>query len=73
MGVRLRQAVLVARDLAPVSERLRAELGLGWGPNRERLLGASRAMLRGALPLLPSLAREFPPARSADRRVRAAA
>ena len=27
--VRLRQAVLVARDLAPVSERLRAELGLG--------------------------------------------
>jgi hypothetical protein len=28
MGVRLRQAVLVARDLEPVSERLRAELGL---------------------------------------------
>ena len=28
-GVRLRQAVLVARDLEPVSERLRAELGLG--------------------------------------------
>ncbi len=28
-GVRLRQAVLVARDLGPVSERLRAELGLG--------------------------------------------
>lgn len=28
-GVRLRQAVLVARDLAPVSERLHAELGLG--------------------------------------------
>jgi hypothetical protein len=28
-GVRLRQAVLVARDLAPVSERLRAEFGLG--------------------------------------------
>ena len=28
-GVRLRQAVLVARDLAPVSERLRSELGLG--------------------------------------------
>jgi hypothetical protein len=27
-GVRLRQAVLVARDLAPVSERLRTELGL---------------------------------------------
>jgi hypothetical protein len=28
-GVRLRQAVLVARDLDPVSGRLRAELGLG--------------------------------------------
>ena len=28
-GARLRQAVLVARDLAPVSERLRSELGLG--------------------------------------------
>ena len=28
-GVRLRQAVLVARDLAPVSEQLRSELGLG--------------------------------------------
>ena len=29
VAVRLRQAVLVARDLAPVSEHLRAELGLG--------------------------------------------
>jgi hypothetical protein len=28
-GVRLRQAVLVARDLAPVSEELQSELGLG--------------------------------------------
>jgi len=28
-GVRLRQAVLVARELAPVSQHLRAELGLG--------------------------------------------
>jgi uncharacterized protein (DUF2236 family) len=54
-------------------ERLRAELGLEWGPNRERLLGASRAMLRGALPLLPGLLRDFPPARSAERRVRPAA
>jgi uncharacterized protein (DUF2236 family) len=50
--------------------RLRADLGLAWGPNRERLFGASRVMLRGALPLLPRLLREFPPARSADRRVR---
>ena len=28
-GVRLRQAVLAARELAPVSERMRSELGLG--------------------------------------------
>jgi uncharacterized protein (DUF2236 family) len=53
--------------------RLRDELGLVWGPGRERLLAASRVMLRGALPLLPRLLREFPPARSADRRVAAAA
>src|SRR4051794_10156021 len=53
--------------------RLREELGLAWGPNRERLVAASRVMLRGALPLLPRLLREFPPARSADRRVRLAA
>lgn len=53
--------------------RLREDLGLPWGPGRERLLAASRVMLRGALPLLPRLVREFPPARSADRRVAAAA
>ncbi len=29
LGVRLRQAVLVARELDPVSERLRSQLGLG--------------------------------------------
>lgn len=29
VGVRLRQAVLVARELEPVADRLRAELGLG--------------------------------------------
>jgi uncharacterized protein (DUF2236 family) len=53
-------------------ERLRAELGLGWGPYRARLLGASAAVARTALPLLPSLLRELPPARRADRRMRAA-
>jgi uncharacterized protein (DUF2236 family) len=53
-------------------ERLRAELGLGWGPYRGRLLGGSAAVVRTALPLLPGLLRELPPARSADRRVRAA-
>ena len=52
---------------------LRAELDLPWGPNRQRLLDASRVVLSRALPLLPRLLREFPPARSADRRVRAVA
>ena len=53
--------------------RLREELELPWGPNRERLLAASRAVLRGAIPLLPGVVRDFPPARSAERRARAAA
>jgi uncharacterized protein (DUF2236 family) len=52
---------------------LRAELGLPWGPGRQRLLDASRVVLSRALPVLPRLVREFPPARSADRRVRALA
>jgi uncharacterized protein (DUF2236 family) len=53
--------------------RLRDELGLDLGPNRRRLVGASRAVIRTALPALPRLFREFPPARSAYRRVEAAA
>lgn len=56
-----------------MTPRWRAELGLPWGPNRERVLDASRFLFRRALPLLPSVAREFPAARSADRRVRTAA
>ena len=67
--------VVEAMNLATVGmlpESLRDDLGLAWGPNRERLLGASRTLLRGALPLLPRLLREFPPARTADRRVRLA-
>lgn len=50
--------------------RFRDELGLPWGPGRQRLLDASRVMLSAMLPALPRLLREFPPARSADRRVR---
>jgi uncharacterized protein (DUF2236 family) len=68
----LARPLVEATNLATVGmlpERLRDELGLAWGPGRERLLAASRVMLRGALPLLPRLVREFPPARSADRRV----
>jgi uncharacterized protein (DUF2236 family) len=53
--------------------RLREELGLEWGANRRRLIFASRALIRRALPVLPRLLREFPPARSADRRVAEAA
>jgi uncharacterized protein (DUF2236 family) len=53
-------------------ERLRAELGLGWGPRRERLLGASQAALRSLVPRLPGLVRDLPPARRAGRRAGAA-
>jgi uncharacterized protein (DUF2236 family) len=50
---------------------LRAELDLPWGANRRRLFDASQVVLSRALPVLPRLFREFPPARSADKRVRA--
>ncbi|HKP90393.1 MAG TPA: oxygenase MpaB family protein [Thermoleophilaceae bacterium] len=62
-----------ALNLATVGllpDRLRAELGLKWTPNRRRVFDASRAVLSAALPVLPRVMREFPPARSADRRVR---
>jgi uncharacterized protein (DUF2236 family) len=51
---------------------LRERYGLSWGPRRERLLAASTGAVRRVLPLLPSLLREFPPARTAERRVAAA-
>jgi uncharacterized protein (DUF2236 family) len=49
---------------------LRAELGLPWGPSRRRIFDAGRVVLSALLPVLPRVMREFPPARSADRRVR---
>jgi uncharacterized protein (DUF2236 family) len=52
---------------------LRERYGFSWGPRRERLLTGSTGAVRRVLPLLPSLLREFPPARSADRRVAAVA
>ncbi len=52
---------------------LRERYGLEWGPRRERLLGASTTAVRRLLPLLPSLLRDFPPARMAERRARPAA
>jgi uncharacterized protein (DUF2236 family) len=63
-------------NLATVSllpQKLREDLGLDWGPGRRRLVDASRAVIRRALPILPRLLREFPPARSADRRAGQAA
>jgi uncharacterized protein (DUF2236 family) len=62
---------LVTVSLLP--PRLRDELGLELGTNQRRLVSASRTVIRRALPVLPRLLREFPPARSADRRVAAAA
>jgi uncharacterized protein (DUF2236 family) len=64
--------VVEALNLATVGhlpEALREKLGLPWGPHRARLFEASRLVLSAALPALPKLVREFPPARSADRRV----
>jgi uncharacterized protein (DUF2236 family) len=58
--------------LGMLPARLREDLGLPWGPTRERLLAASRTLLRTLMPVLPRLVRDFPPARSADRRLRAA-
>lgn len=52
---------------------LRDELGLAWGPGRARLHAAQRTVIRTLIPVLPSPLREIPPARSADRRVRAPA
>lgn len=52
---------------------LREAYGLGWGPQRERLLGAQTTVVRRLMPVLPSLVRELPAARSADRRLRDAA
>jgi uncharacterized protein (DUF2236 family) len=62
---------LATASLLPAS--LRRDLGLELGTNRKRLVSASRAVIRRALPVLPRLLRDFPPARSADRRVAAAA
>jgi uncharacterized protein (DUF2236 family) len=58
---------LATVGLLPAS--LRADLKLPWSPTRQRLFNASRVVLSRALPVLPRLFREFPPARSADRRV----
>jgi uncharacterized protein (DUF2236 family) len=43
---------------------LRSELGLRWGPNRDRALAGSQAAIRRVMPLLPALVRRFPNART---------
>jgi uncharacterized protein (DUF2236 family) len=63
------EAVNVA-TVGLLPDRLRGELGLKWTRGRERVFDASRTLLSAALPLLPRVMRDFPPARSADRRVR---
>ena len=65
--------VVEAVNIATVGllpQRLRDELGLPWTPTRRRLFGASRTVLSVLLPVLPRVMRDFPPARSADKRVR---
>jgi len=42
---------------------LRDELGVDWGPGRERLLAGSQAAIRRLVPLLPALLHRFPGAR----------
>jgi len=42
---------------------LRDAYGLGWGPQRERLLAAQTTLVRRLMPLLPALLREPPSAR----------
>jgi hypothetical protein len=44
--------------------RLRADLGLGWGPGRERALAGSQLAVRRLLPVLPALLHRFPQART---------
>lgn len=51
---------------------LRAAYGLSWGPQRERALAVSTAVVRRLMPVLPSLVREMPSARAAGRRLREA-
>jgi uncharacterized protein (DUF2236 family) len=54
---------LVTVGTLPVS--LREELGLSWGPLRERLLSSSELAIRKLLPRLPRAIRSFPAARRA--------
>jgi uncharacterized protein (DUF2236 family) len=50
--------------IGTLPEPLRDELGLDWGPGRERLLAASQLAIRRLLPALPALLHRFPNARA---------
>ena len=51
--------------IGTLPERIRDELGLDWGPLRERLLGASQGTIRRLLRFTPGPLRQFPAARAA--------
>lgn len=53
--------IVTAGTLPPA---LRTELGLPWGPARERALAGSQLAIRRLMPLLPALVRRFPKART---------
>jgi uncharacterized protein (DUF2236 family) len=49
--------------IGTLPQGLRDELGLDWGPLRERLLGASQGTIRSLVRLIPGALRRFPAAR----------
>lgn len=61
-------ASVVTVGLLPAS--IRERFALSWDPTRDAAWRAARALVRGALPLLPDLARTMPHARRAQRQAR---
>ena len=57
-------------SLSTLPEGLRRQYGVGWSPARERGVERLARFSRGVLPLLPSVVRDAPQARAAQRRVR---
>src|SRR5205807_681947 len=49
---------------------IRAGFGYAWGPRRERFMRAIARLSRAVVPRLPSVVRDLPIARAAQRRVR---
>lgn len=56
--------LLRAVTVGTLPDGLRTELGLAWGPARERALAGSQLAVRRLIPLLPALLRRFPKART---------